>query len=378
LDIRPFNWGGKHDIDSARRSRGDFVQIDSSQEQIAIVVPNYNHGRYLPECLSSIANQTRQPDEVLIIDDGSSDDSVDVISRFLEGRPTWQLIKHPERRGVVKRLNEGLAQVKSTWVTLFGADDFLNPKYVELSAQMASQYPSAGLICGCVEIFGSSGGRKIRPPVLPRTSSGYVSPAGFRELLRIGDNYFVGAATLYRRQAFVEIGGLDEQLGSICDSFAARQIAARHGFGFIPEVLGYWRMHGSNFSVSTVTDPQALDRGIKAVRTALKREPAEAFPPSYGDLLDRRLRFGGARLIAVDRSVAASVRAARIRALLHGGRFEQCVLATFMRAGVLGSIAALAWLTIRLRPFSLSRLLRHIPVRRSILAATKHPMTAIK
>jgi glycosyltransferase involved in cell wall biosynthesis len=356
------------------------VQIDPGQEQItiALVVPNHNHGRYLPECLSSIAKQTRQPDEVLIIDDGSSDDSVAVISRFLEGRTTWRLIKHPERRGVVKRLNEGLAEVKSTWVTLFGADDFLNPKYVELTGQMAAQYPAAGLVCGCVEIFGSSGGRKIRPPILPRTTGGYVSPEGFRGLLRIGDNYFVGAATLYRRQAFVEIGGLDEQLGSICDSFAARQIAARYGFGFIPEVLGYWRMHGSNFSVSTVTDPQALDRGIEAVRTALKREPADAFPAGYGDLLDRRLRFGGARLIAMDRGVAASVRAARIAALLHTGRFERRLLAVLMGSGIVGSLAALAWLTMRLRPFSLTRLLRHIPLRRSILAAAEPPATAIK
>jgi glycosyltransferase involved in cell wall biosynthesis len=356
------------------------VAINSGQEQITIglVMPNRNHARYLPDSLSSIAKQTRQPDEVIIIDDGSSDDSVSVITRFLNDHPTWRLIQHPERRGVVARLNEGMTAVRSNWCAILAADDLQNPKYLEMAGEMAARYPSAGLICGCVEIFDQSGRRRLRPPILPRIAGGYVSPDEFRELLRISDNFFIGTVTMFRRKTVLDIGCFKEELGSICDGYLGRQVAARHGFGFIPEVLGYWRLHGQNFSVSTSTEPKVLEQGIQAVRTVLKQEPAGMFPSNYGDLLDRRLRFGGARLLALDRSIPAEARAERIAALLHAGRLERCVLAVLMTAGVLGSIAALAWLTIRLRPLSLPRLLRHMLVRRSILAAAEGPATTIE
>jgi len=356
------------------------VRTDPGQEQIsiAVVVPNYNHGRFLTASLSSIAEQTRQPDEVLIIDDGSRDDSVAVINRFLDDHPTWRLIRHSERRGVVKRLNEGLANVRSSWITLLGADDLLSPEYLARAGQMAALHPSVGFICGCVEIFGQSRRRKLRPPILPRVTGGYVSPKEFRDLLRIGDNFFIGTATMYRRTAAVDLGGFDEQLGSICDGFAARQLAARHGFGFIPEIFGYWRMHGENYSVATATNPQVFETGIKSVQAALTREPAGMFPANYGDLLDRRLRFGGIRLIVLDRKVPAGRRAALSAALLHAGSFERSMLAILMTAGFPGSMVALAWLVIRLRPLSLPRLLGHMRVRHAILAAAKGPSDTMR
>ena len=284
------------------------MRTASGQEQIsiAIVVPNYNHGQFLPESLSSIARQTRQPDEVVIIDDGSNDNSIEVVTSFLIEHPTWRLIRHPERSGAVKRLNEGVVEVRSDWISFFGADDLLDPRYLEVAQEMAALYPHAGMICGCVEVFGQPGGRQLRPPILPRSTSGYVSPDEFRELLQIGDNYFLGTATLYRRKIVVELGGFDEQLGSVCDGFLSRQIAARHGFGFIPEVLGYWRMHGHNYSVSTATDPQALEKSIRLMQASLRREPPGIFPPEYSAMLDRRFRFAGARLIALDKNVSAT------------------------------------------------------------------------
>lgn len=334
---------------------------------IAVVVPNYNHARFLSESLSSIANQIRPPDEVLIIDDGSHDNSVEIISGFLKGRPTWRMIAHGENCGVVRRLNEGVAAIRSKWITLLGADDLLNPRYLERVTQMAAQYPSAGLLCGCVEIFGQSISTQLRPPILPRTKEGYVSPDQFRELLLIGDNYFVGTATTYRRQIILDVGGLNEQLGSICDGYLARQIAARHGFGFMPQILGSWRIHGQNYSVATAKDPIAIERGIQVARAAVNREPPGTFPSCYADVLDRRLRFGGARLVVMDRNIPPTQRMAIVCDLLKAGKVERNAFHILAMAGPIGSIIALAWLTLRLRPLSLLALIRQQHRRKSIL-----------
>jgi putative glycosyltransferase (TIGR04372 family) len=342
------------------------------------VVPNYNCGQYLPQALGSIARQTRPPDEVLIIDDGSVDDSVSVINGFLADRRTWRLIRHAERLGVVRRQNEALAEVRADWITFLGADDLMCPRHLERTGHLAEACPSAGLVCGCAEIFGPSRSPALRPPILPRMTVGYTSPNEFRDLLQAGDNYFVGPATLYRRSGVLEVGGFDEQLGSICDGFISRQLAVRYGFGFIPEVLGYWRMHDKNYSVSTATSPQKLEAALRSLRAKLAREPAGGFATDYYDTLSRRIRFGGVRLIALNRKKPFQTRAAEIAALLHAGDLERQMLSIFLAAGSLGLMIALAWLTLRLRPLSLLRLLGNVPVRRAILAAAKRLPEPIK
>lgn len=338
---------------------------------IGLVLPNRNHARFLSESLSSVARQTRPPDEFIVIDDGSTDDSVAVVERFRKQHPAWRLIRHAENRGVVARINEGMQAVSSDWYVMLAADDLEHPQFLEIAAAMAERHSSAGMVCGCVQIFGPKGGRRLRPPILPRLAEGYVSPDEFRRLLDVGDNYFVGTVAMYRRQVLLDLGGFDEALGSICDGYMGRQIAARHGFYFVPKVLGYWRMHGENYSLATVTDPKKLEHGIKAVRAALQKEPAGMFPADYADTLERRLRFGGVRVIVMDRQTLPEERAARIAALLHSSPREQRALTALMSAGLIGSAIALAWLTLRLRPLSLWRLIRHFPMRRSIQRTAK-------
>src|SRR4051812_43020886 len=75
---------------------------------LTVVVANYNHGRFLPRCLAAIAAQTRAPDEVLIVDDASTDDSLTVISAFETRLPGFRLIRRENNCGVVATLNEGL------------------------------------------------------------------------------------------------------------------------------------------------------------------------------------------------------------------------------------------------------------------------------
>src|ERR1700731_1181239 len=96
---------------------------------VTLVVPNYNHARYLAESLGSIAAQTHAPDQVLIIDDASTDDSLAVISRVIADNPTWRLIRHAKNTGVVPGQNESISLVDTDWIGFLGADDALHPTY---------------------------------------------------------------------------------------------------------------------------------------------------------------------------------------------------------------------------------------------------------
>ena len=333
-------------------------------------MPNYNHAHYLGESLCSIAAQTRAPDRVLIIDDTSSDDSIAVISRFLADHPSWQLIRHETNQGVVRGQNEALAVVDTEWIGFLGADDALHPTYLDRALASAERYPGAGLICACCEIIGPSGpsaGRMLRPMMLPAAASMMLNPDDVRKILLAGDNYFSGTVSLFRRGAILALGGFDESLGSFADSLLARQLALSFGFYFLADVLGYWRVHGRNYSMTSASDPVALSARIAEIREVISR--SDLFPTGFDALFERRTRFGAARtLLSTETPVAA--KAARVAALLNAGGNERRLLRLLLGCGRLGRIAALAWITLRTRPMSIPRLLGQVGTRRRIIAAT--------
>jgi glycosyltransferase involved in cell wall biosynthesis len=334
---------------------------------VTLVVPNYNHAHYLPESLGSIAAQTRAPDRVIIIDDCSTDDSTAVISRFLADHPTWQLIRHETNQGVVRGQNEALALAETGWIGYLGADDVLHPTYLEKALAAAERSPDAGLICACCEIIGPAQGRKLRPMMLPAAASTMMTPADVRRALLSGDNYFSGTTSLYRCGALRALGGFDVKLGSFSDAFLARRLALTFGFYFLADILGYWRIHGQNYSTATATDPVKLAEKLAEVDAEIAG--SSLFPSGYAGLFERRTRFGAARMVLGGDNPAA-VRAAHAASLLGAGITEERLLRLLLGLGRLGPMAALAWVTLRTHPMSLTRLLGQRGTRRAIIGAT--------
>lgn len=356
---------------NAPRTSGDAAHPSPApRPTVAIVVPNYNHGRYLAESLGSIAAQTLQPDEVLIIDDASTDDSLQVIAGFTGPRPSWRVLARQQRMGVIRGQNEALGLISSDWVGFLGADDMLHPTYLKKAIAGASTLPAdANLVCGCVKLIGTTGSDVLRPAILPSLVSRFISPAAFRAALKTGDNYFAGTVVLYRRQALIEAGGFDAELGSVADGLLGRQFAARGGFYFIAEALGSWRLHDTNYSSTSVTDARELDRLIANTRKAVMREPTGVFPARYADTLERRLRFGGGRLLIGDRSLAPDERARRVAEICKLASWERRLLAIALSFGYFGYAAAIVGLTVRMRPLSVANYMRQSWARRAMVTA---------
>lgn len=350
-----------------RNTKTDIRPQSASPPRVTLVVPNYNHARYLAESLGSIEAQTHAPDRVIIIDDASTDDSIAVISRFTARHPDWELIQQKENRGVIRRQNEALAATDTEWIGFLGADDVLHPSYIEKTISEAARHGNAGLICACCEIIGPSDARMLRPMMLPAPRSTALSPADVRKVLLAGDNYFPGTVSLYRRSAIQALGGFDESAGSFADALLARQLALSFGFYFIAEILGYWRIHGDNYSMSSAADPVALSATVAKIRDMIAH--SDLFPASFDALFERRTRFGAARMVLSAQTVVPA-KAAHIAALLKAGHTERRFLQLLLGLGRPGNFAALAWITLRTRPMSIPRLLRQLGARRAIIAAT--------
>jgi hypothetical protein len=203
--------------------------------------------------------------------------------------------------------------------------------------------------------------------MLPAQASAMLSPPDVRRILLAGDNYFSGTVSLYRCAALRDLGSFDVKLGSFSDAFLARRLALTYGFYFLAEILGYWRIHGQNYSTATATDPLKLADRLADVRTAIAG--SDLFPPGYAKLFERRARFGAARMVLGGETPAAA-RATHAAKLLGTGAAEARLLQLLLSLGRIGPTAALVWLTLRAHPMSLTRLLGQFRTRRAIISAT--------
>src|SRR3974390_2854794 len=97
---------------------------------VSFLIPNYNHARFIGTALSALAAQTRPPDEVLVIDDGSTDDSIAVLESFQPDLPQLPLLRNPQNLGVCATLNRGLREATGSHIVSSAADDWVEPAFV--------------------------------------------------------------------------------------------------------------------------------------------------------------------------------------------------------------------------------------------------------
>lgn len=114
---------------------------------VSIIVPVYNCEKYIKKCLESALGQTYANIEIIVIDDGSTDQSLDIIYHTARGRSNVQII-HQENQGVSTARNRGLENAVGEYITFLDGDDYLGESYIENLVRAIEQNNSDLVICG--------------------------------------------------------------------------------------------------------------------------------------------------------------------------------------------------------------------------------------
>src|SRR4051794_13884437 len=112
--------------------------------RVSVIVPCYNYGRFLEQCVGSVLSQDGVDVEVLVIDDASPDGSAEA-ARALGRDPRVQVSCHAENRGHIATYNEGLAWARGDYLLLLSADDCLTPGALTRAATLMDAHPAVGL-----------------------------------------------------------------------------------------------------------------------------------------------------------------------------------------------------------------------------------------
>ncbi|MGY5788799.1 glycosyltransferase family 2 protein len=192
------------------RTHGHGPREEANVSTVQIVIPCYNYGRYLRGCVASALSQEGVDVSVLIIDDCSSDDTVDVCRELAESDPRISFIHHPVNKGHIATYNEGLELVSADYVVLLSADDLLTPGALRRAADLMDQHPSVGLVYGNPRMF-----QEEAPSDIKTKASGWTIWSGsewVEMMCRAGSNFICCPEVVLRTSVQHRIGGYDPAL----------------------------------------------------------------------------------------------------------------------------------------------------------------------
>jgi glycosyltransferase involved in cell wall biosynthesis len=213
----------------------------SSPSTVSLIIANCNHGHYLNELLADVFAQTRRPDEVIVVDDVSTDDSMAVLESFAAKERTLRILRNNTNQGTNFSANRGLAAASGKYVTFHSAKNRLAPHFLERTLAMLEQYPSAGLCCSFFAHLDFNTGN-VGAGDLGWSNVPHFFPPLELAHINMGGG-IPGHSSIYLRELFVEYGGLPSELEWHSDWFVTHVIAARHGFCYLPELLAIIRIN---------------------------------------------------------------------------------------------------------------------------------------
>jgi glycosyltransferase involved in cell wall biosynthesis len=205
---------------------------------VSVVIPTYNHARFLRQAIDSALGQTLPPREVIVIDDGSSDGTPDIVAEYGH---RIRAVRHTNR-GVAATRNAGAALATGELLAFLDADDVWRPRKLELQAERFRREPSLGLVhCGVEEI-------DAHGKVLRRQPDGLEGSKVAAEMLLFRGPTILGGGSgvMISRAAFAAVDGFDARLSTSADWDLYYRLTTRFPVGFVAEPLLQYRLHGSN------------------------------------------------------------------------------------------------------------------------------------
>lgn len=197
-----------------------------SEPVISVVIPCYNHGKYIDEAIQSVEEYKNKDYEIIIIDDGSTDDLTN--KRLKELKAEGYNIMFQENQGVSRARNNAIRLAKGKYILPLDADNKVKPDLISKAIKILNANPSIAIIYSDRQLFGNSEG---------------IDKAGRFELPFLIKQNYIDACAVYRKNVWEEAGGYDENMWT-WEDWEFWLSAAEKGFRFfyIPKPLFYYRV----------------------------------------------------------------------------------------------------------------------------------------
>jgi len=211
--------------------------------KVDVIIPAFNAARYLPAAIESVMSQTFEDWQIWLVDDGSTDNTDEVIAPFLLRLGSKMKYIKQENQGQPGARNTAVRASAGEFVALLDADDVWLPGRLAESVKTLDEQPEAGLAYGQITVIDAEG----RPGGTfwgnPKYGEGRIAPQIYMRKVELP------CPTLtFRRRCIDEVGVFDPAMKTIEDRDLCLRIALRHEVAFIPKIIAYYRVAAGSMS----------------------------------------------------------------------------------------------------------------------------------
>jgi len=237
---------------------------------LTVVVPSYNHEAYIIDCLENVVKIKAQPLKILIIDDGSTDQTVAEVKRFMENHASADIeLIEKENSGLVSSLNMGLEMAETEFFYLVASDDIPDPKGIEACVNAMLSNEELAFTVGNAEYF--DGQKKLGKVYGDKHYTFFNTGVRYRkeQLFLNYPHPILLQSSIFRTSALRDIGGWDRNVTiddyQIFIRFLIGDLESGKDFLFKPDVnCVYYRIHGFNSYKDTVRQYRMIEEVIEA------------------------------------------------------------------------------------------------------------------
>lgn len=238
---------------------------------VSLVAANYNNGRFLEEFINSILASTVLPSQIIIVDDGSTDESTGILKKY-ELHPLASFIYLKENTGLANALNTGIASATGSYIMRADPDDRLNPEKIEKQLVYLQAHPElAGVGCNVI-YFSDFTGKTLNRSNFPQ------SPLAVSRAYRMGRHGLQHPTVMIKTEVLKEFSYRQDTVPAEDYDIFARMVKRGYKFGNLIEPLYSMRIHpgsiSSRISFNTIKKTFALKEEIFEIKTNL---PSQKF-----------------------------------------------------------------------------------------------------
>ena len=250
--------------------------------KVSVIIPVYNAEKYISEAIESVLNQSYEDFEVIVIDDGSKDNTLSIIKKY-NRKIRW---KSQENKGQASAINEGIKMAKGEYVAYLDADDVCMPDRLEIQVKYLDARRNVGLVYSSFYQINSSG--EIQR---------FIRAHPYDDFVLLQEDYIARSTVMHRKKCLDEVGLFDESITGDDDWDMWIRISEKFGIGYVKKPLVKYRVHGENISLMRLkrlayrryTTIRILEKAYerrknsfwlkpKVLRAKVERKIGETFP----------------------------------------------------------------------------------------------------
>ncbi len=217
--------------------------------RVSIITPTYNHERFIVECIESVLGQTYRDWEMIIIDDGSTDKTPEIIGHYTDPRIVYIRKDHRGMVALAESYNLGVEKSRGEFIVILEGDDFLPRNRLEIQLPIFDD--AQVVLCHGRYAYVFEDKRVLYPTPFKMDELRNRPVGSALKIFLQGFNPIGSQSVMIRKSALQEIGGFTQpKYLPLVDYPTWMKLALKGTFEFIPEILGFWRRHPQSVTIN--------------------------------------------------------------------------------------------------------------------------------